>query len=226
MKSIYEKVLREQFQLLHPKLQEKFSLNSTDQRAIISTGVMKEIKGGFLLLRQLFHFGTKKRIVFPERGHDIPFVLENYAYQDSFGRECIVWARSFHFPKKIRHFDATMIYSERKQGIVDYFGTHHDFVSDLDFEVMKNGGLKIVSTNQRVIFNKWTLHLPPFLRGRAVIREWYDDRKETFFIHVKVINSLVGILFEYEGSFDAKYVNMKNKDIPVHIKPIREQIRE
>ncbi|MGE6258092.1 DUF4166 domain-containing protein [Heyndrickxia sporothermodurans] len=226
MKSIYEKVLGEEFHLLHPKLQEKFSLKSIDQRAIISKGVMEEIKGGFLFIRPLFMLGIKKRIFFPERGKNIPFTLENYAYQDSFGRECVAWARTFQFTKKNRHFDATMIFSEEKRNIVDYFGIAHDFVSDLDMKVMKNGSLRIKSTSQRIIWNERSIPLPKFLRGDAEINEWFDDGDKEFKIHVHVRNRLVGTLFEYYGGFRAEIVDLIDKQIPSYIKPLKEQARE
>ncbi|GIN84907.1 hypothetical protein J6TS2_12930 [Heyndrickxia sporothermodurans] len=226
MRSIYEKVLGEQFQLLHPKLQEKFSLKSIDQCAIISKGVMKEITGGFILLRPLFFLGIKKRIVFPERGENIPFTLENYAYQDSFGRECVVWARTFQFPSKIRHFDATMIFNAENRKIVDYFGTHHDFISDLELKVTKIGSLRIRSKSQRIIWNGWSIALPAFLRGEAEIVEWFDEYEKVFKIHVKVRNRLVGTLFEYHGSCQTEFVDMPTEKIPCHIKPIKEQARE
>ena len=50
--------------------------------------------------------------MFPQKGRDIPFTIENYAYKDMFGRETVTWVRKYQFPDRIRRFDATMIYRE------------------------------------------------------------------------------------------------------------------
>lgn len=226
MKSIYEKALGNQFQLLHPKLQEKFRISSNKNTAIVANGMMDVIKGGFPLLRPFFRLGLKKRILFPERGENIPFVIENYAYRDSYDRECVAWLRSFQFPNKARHFDATMIYSEKRKGIVDYFGTHHDFVSELTMEVLENGGLRILSTSQSIIRFGKMFRLPNVLKGIAEITEWYDDLHDQFHVHVCVKNPLVGKLFEYIGTFQTQYVEMFSENLPYYVKPKREEIRE
>jgi hypothetical protein len=110
-------------------------------------------------------------------------------------------------------------YDTASNGLMDCFSTPYT-------EVQENGGLRIVSTAQRMIRNGVVLPLPVFLRGRAVITEWYDDQTEAFFVHVRVRNLLVGTFFEYRGSFRTEYVDMPVVNIPAHIKPARKQRRE
>jgi hypothetical protein len=45
---------------------------------------------------------------------DVPFTISNDAYGDRFGRETMTWSRRFRLPRKIRAFDATMVFSERR----------------------------------------------------------------------------------------------------------------
>jgi Domain of unknown function (DUF4166) len=64
-----------------------------------------------------------------ERHH--PKMQWRYAYVDRFGRGTGTWVRRFHFPRRTRTFDATMIYSKRRDTIVDYVGTHQHLAVDL-----------------------------------------------------------------------------------------------
>ncbi|MGL4523880.1 MAG: DUF4166 domain-containing protein, partial [Bacilli bacterium] len=118
MASIYERVLGEKFSSLHPQLQKKFGLRSDSKRAVVCTGVMDEIWGGKFLMRPFLMAGALKRLTFAERGKNIPFTLENYAYKNGNGNECVAWLRNFHF-SHVRHFDATMMRSEKDESIVD-----------------------------------------------------------------------------------------------------------
>ena len=59
--------------------------------------------------------------MFPERGKNVPFSIENYAFLDEFGRETVSWIRKFQTTTP-RRFDAYMIYSDERGKIVDYLG--------------------------------------------------------------------------------------------------------
>ena len=69
--------------------------------------------------------------MFPEQGEDVPFTIENYAYRDSFGRETVTWLRTFNM-RKVRRFDAYMLYSQQRRKIVDYLGTHQHLAVDIE----------------------------------------------------------------------------------------------
>ena len=206
MKSIYEQALGEKFYRLHPKLQEKFGLTSAMNRTAVASGIMREISGGHPLIRPWFILGTRKHIVFPERGKHIPFTLTNVVYRDWHGKDMFAWLREFHFPKAVRHFDAVMWYDSRTNGIMDAFGTHQDFVSALHLDAREDGGIRIVSDRQWLRVFGFYVPIPKPFRGEAEIHEWYNDDAEEFSVHVRVRNPLVGTLFEYRGSFKTEYV--------------------
>src|SRR5207302_4650604 len=95
------------------------------------------------------YLGTWRNIMFPERGTDLPFKIENYAYKDSFGRETVTWVRTFK-NRRGRRFDATMINSGRRGLIVDYLGTHQHLAVDIHLSVdEKTKGLRLRSGEQR-----------------------------------------------------------------------------
>src|SRR5665809_9723 len=125
----------------------------------------------------------------------------NYAYVDAFGRETVTWVRMFQMPGHQRRFDATMIYSDERQRIVDYLGTHQHLAVDLHLSVDKNGGLSLRSGEQR--FYEWRrgVRFPLFFSGVVNVCEWYEADEERFRIRVEVTNPFWGQLFGYEGWF-------------------------
>ncbi len=224
MRSIYQRVLGAEFDRLHPRIQERFALTSTCGRAAIGRGVMDEVwRGRFYTLPFLF-VGTWRNIMFPERGHDVPFELENWAYRDSFGRETVTWLRTFHTHRN-RRFDAYMIYSEARGRIVDYLGTHQHLAVDLDLSVDGRGGLRIRSGEQRFYEGRLAFRFPLIFSGVADVCEWFDDSTGRYKIEVAVTNRTWGPLFGYRGSFDVEWIEAPNGP-PDSIRPKREERRE
>jgi hypothetical protein len=86
--------------------------------------------------------------MFPETGRNIPFTIENYAFIDQFGRETVSWIRTFESHRGQR-FDAYMVYSETRGGIVDYLGSHEHLAVDIDVSVDDTGGLRLRSGAER-----------------------------------------------------------------------------
>ena len=122
MRPIYERALGEKFKLLHPRIQERFGFSSKDKLASIGKGVMEKVWRGKPVTLPFLYVGSWRRIMFSERGTEIPFTVRNYAYLDPFGRETVTWIRNFETPTP-RRFDANMIYSQKRGCIVDYLGT-------------------------------------------------------------------------------------------------------
>jgi hypothetical protein len=93
--------------------------------------------------------GTWRNILFPQGDTNIPFTIENYAYKDQFGRETVTWIRTYQFLTKKRRFDATMIYRQQRNIVIDYLGTHQHLAVDITIEAGDNGGLVLRSGEQR-----------------------------------------------------------------------------
>lgn len=227
MSSIYQQVLGSDFQKLHPKIQKRFGFNSDDKIASVGKGVMQKIWYGKFYTLPFLYIGTWRNIMFPQKGKNIPFTIENYAYQDKFGRETVTWIRKYKFPKRIRRFDATMIYSKNRKSIVDYLGTHQHLAVDIDIAVAENGGLNLTSGEQRFYEGWINFKFPKLFSGKATVCEWFDDKEQKFKISVEVVNKIWGKLFGYEGTFEIEYLSVNSiADIPKDVFPVREEIRE
>jgi hypothetical protein len=204
MKSIYERAMGADFKRLHPEIQRRFGFSSADKIASIGTGVMDELWHGAPYTLPFLYVGSWRSIMFPESGRNVPFQIANYAYIDALGRETVTWIRTFQ-TKRPRRFDAYMIYSEQRQKIVDYLGTHEHLAVDIDLKVAPNGGLSLRSGAQRFYEGLIGFSFPMLFSGVAEVCEWYDDSNKSFRIEVVVQNRAWGRLFGYRGSFQVEW---------------------
>lgn len=225
MRSIYAEILGSDFDRLHPRIQERFGFSSADNVAAIGRGVMEELWHGRPYTLPFLYVGTWRRIMFPERGRDVPFTIENYAYRDRFGRETVTWLRTFR-TRRTRRFDAYMIASAARGRIVDYLGSHQHLAVDIDLAVDDRGGLRLTSGAQRFYEGPIAFPFPLFFSGVAEVCEWYDDAAGKYRIDVAVRNRTWGPLFGYRGAFDVEWLTVRPEEIPARVRPAREERRE
>src|SRR5699024_12829644 len=109
--------------------------------------------------------------------------------------------RAFHFPKKIRYFNATMSMDPNHHIIKDYLGDPSLLYSDLNLVVESDGGITIRSVKQRFVIGKLEIPLLKWMYGVATVKETYDEDIEAFTISVHVHNRIIGTVFAYEGVF-------------------------
>jgi hypothetical protein len=224
MTSIYQRALGADFNRLHPQIQRRFSFHSGSGLAAVGTGVMEQIWHGASYTLPFLYVGTWRSIMFPEQGRNIPFTIQNYAYLDPLGRETVTWVRTFDTLRR-RRFDAYMVYSEERQCIVDYLGTHQHLAVDLELSVAANGGLKLRSGAQRFYEGPIAFPFPLLFSGVAEVCEWYDDTEQCFRIDVSACNRTWGKLFGYSGRFQVEWLPTEPNAIPGAILPIRVERR-
>jgi hypothetical protein len=223
--SIYEQQLGDDFARLHPQLQRRFGFSSLDGVCQIGTGVMEEVWRGPWWTLPFLLLGSTRRVLFPDRGRDVPFNITNYAYVDGFGRETVTWSRRFRMPRHIRAFDATMVHAPSRGCIVDYLGTHQHLAVDIHCSV-DDGALRIRSGELRFYEGRVGFRFPRLLAGEADVREWWDPDAERFRIEVSVVNRLFGPLFGYRGSFTVVERPCTQDEVPLDVRPVREEGRE
>jgi hypothetical protein len=223
--SIYRKALGRRFAELHPRIQRRFGIASSDRVAQIGRGRMDEIWHGAPYTLPFLAVGTWRRIMFPARGGDVPFTIENYAYVDGFGRETVTWMRTFDFRRRSRRFDAYMVWSARRNCIVDYLGSHQHLAVDIHLDVdPETHGLRLRSGAQRFYERRVAFAFPMALSGFADAHEWFDDETDRFRISVDVRKPRWGRLFGYRGSFAVEEVDAV--EVPRSVRPRREEVRE
>jgi hypothetical protein len=225
MRSIYEEALGDKFKLLHPRIQERFGFSSKDGGGSVGRGVMDKVWRGKLFTLPFLYIGSWRRIMFPERGSNIPFTVRNYAYVDPFGRETVTWIRNFE-TRTPRRFDAYMIFSQQRGCIVDYLGTHEHLAVDIHLSVDNRGGLCLRSGEQRFYEGVVGFTFPMAFSGVADVCEWFEEADQKFHIAVNVHNDVWGPLFGYTGSFTTEWMPLSNGQIPEDLVPVRYERRE
>ncbi|MFU8829857.1 MAG: DUF4166 domain-containing protein [Phycisphaerales bacterium] len=214
----------EQFQLLHPKIREQYSLRPDDRFYWRGRGVMSSIRNGGFHVQPFAMIGSRRRILFTEKGTDVPFIIENHAYFDTYGRPTITWLREFDFEVP-RRFDEYLVFSERRQCAVVLAGTRQHLAVDLELSVTDEGAFHLRSKGQRVHTRRLACRFPRIMSGDAIVTERYCDRSDHFEIDVEIRNPIVGMLFAYQGSFT---LEQAPKDQPglTRIRPRTENARE
>ncbi|GAA4899691.1 DUF4166 domain-containing protein [Stackebrandtia albiflava] len=222
---MFQRVMGADFHRLHPELRRRFGIGLQNRRACVGTGTMSRIWHAPGFTRPFLWLGSRRHILVPATGVNVPFEIENYPYRDSFGREAVSFVRTFALPQGERRFDATMVRHPDRDVILDYLGTHQHLAVDLRFTAEDTGSLRITSETQVFLEGPVRLPVPRIITGTATVRESFDDEALVFRVQVEVVNRWFGPLFGYEGSFTARYVDVDAEGVPDTVKPHREEAR-
>ena len=95
MANMYERLLGDSYNKLHPKLQKRYEI--TEENSFTGEGKMDEIYGGSFFVKLILKIASKFRMFFPERGKKVPFTIHNTAERDEHGHELVRWNRTFTF---------------------------------------------------------------------------------------------------------------------------------
>ncbi|MET8614831.1 DUF4166 domain-containing protein [Streptomyces misionensis] len=223
--SMFRTVLGDDFDRLHPELRRRFSVGLAGGEACTGRGVMHRIWHGPAYVKPFLALGATRNILVPRAGRDIPFVIENVPYTDTFGRETVSFVRTFDLPGRPRRFDAQMVLSPKGDRILDYLGTHQHLASELHFAAEPDGSLLIRSGEHRFREGPVDVRVPELLGATAEVRESFEDTTGRFRVRVSVVNRRFGPLFGYEGSFTASYTDARSHGTRPGLRPLREEMR-
>lgn len=223
--SIFRTAMGPAFDGLHPQLQRRFSVGLASGEACTGRGVMDRIWHGGAFVKPFLALGTTRNILVPRTGRNVPFVIENVPYTDSYGRETVTFVRTFDLPGRSRRFDAQMVLGPRGDRVLDYLGTHQHLASDLHFHAEPDGSLLIRSGEHRFREGVVDVRVPELIGATAEVRESFDDHSGRFRIRVRVVNKYFGPLFGYEGSFKATYSDIRSCGVRPGLRPVREESR-
>ena len=226
-RSVFARALGADFDRLHPMLQRRFGVDPAAGYACVGSGVFAEVRRGAWWTVPFLKFGAFRNILFPERGTNIPFTIENYPYVDGFGRPTVTFTRTLEVrPGRPRRFDATMIFSGNRGTVVDYLGSHQHLATDLRLAVREDGSLHLRTTALRFYEGPVQFTVPQWLTGSADLYEAYDDERQVYTIQLQVRNPLFGFLFGYRGEFICTFPPLPSGGVPQRLKPLREEARD
>lgn len=223
--SIFRTAMGADFDRLHPELRRRFSVGLAGGEACTGHGVMERIWHGRGFVKPFLALGGTRNILVPRAGRNVPFMIENVPYADTFGRETVSFVRTFDLPGRPRRFDAQMVLSPKGDRVLDYLGTHQHLASDLHLSAEPDGSLLIRSGKHRFREGPVDVRVPELIGADAEVRESYDDSTGRFRIRVRVENRRFGPLFGYEGTFRATYTDVRTRGVRPGLRPVREEAR-
>lgn len=221
MNSVFKHALGSAYADLHPAIQERYALASTDNRRCVGQGRMRSIKRNRLALPVLWA-GTSRNLLFPETGTDVPFQVRTVPFDEN-GVESVAYIRWFDVGPG-RRFDAYMQYDDERDCIVDALGTHRTLRTELRLTATSTGALHIETGDQWFVYGHRSIAIPRPLRADVNVTERYDDDRDRFEIAVEVSNPLVGFVFGYDGWFTVEYEDcpgLRSEDAPANAGDIR-----
>ncbi|MFJ4688189.1 DUF4166 domain-containing protein [Streptomyces sp. NPDC088789] len=223
--SLFHAAMGADFDRLHPRIRRRFSVGLRGGEACTGRGVMDRIWHGGAFVKPFLAVGATRNILVPREGRDVPFVIENVPYADTFGRETVSFVRTFDLPGGPRRFDAQMVLDPRGDRVLDYLGTHQHLATELRLRAEPDGSLLIRSGEHRFREGPVDVRVPALIGATAEVRESYDDRSGRFRIRVRVVNDWFGPLFGYEGSFTVSYTDVRRHGVRPGLRPVREEAR-
>jgi hypothetical protein len=146
--------------------------------------------------------GSWMHTLFPETGDGISFQIMNRFFIGTDGIARMTFERKFHFPDVERRFEATMLYDEKADVILDALGHRRHLLVEL-VPTIENGAITLRSRRQWLTPFGFPIRfpLPRFLAGEATIREWQES-ETSLGIRVTISNRMFGAFFGYEGTFE------------------------
>jgi len=213
MEGLFRQALGKDFDRIHPMLQARFGLHASGGIACIGEGMMNRMSPGGLAVKAFLALGSRKHILFPKGGEEVPFALENYPYIDKNGNEALTFVHTFYFPDAIRRFDFFMYYDRIQNDVSCLVGKGQGLVTDLQMEVDSRG--HVLMRTGRLDWFLGKSRLPALLGGYAEVEEWYDEVDDCIRIRVSIAHPFFGKIYAYEGWFRCTFVQAE--EVPRHV---------
>lgn len=203
MKSVYERALGPSFDKLHPEIKRRYGLTSADDQRCVGRGRMRSVRH-HALARPVLWGLARRNVLFPESGTDVPVEVRTTPFRDGAGTETLAYVRAFDVGST-RRFDAYMTYDPDHECVLDYVGSHRDFIVELYPSVTDDGGMQIRAGTQWVSLFESSVRIPSSLQLGIDVHERYDEATERFEIEVEVRAPILGTVFAYDGWFTVEY---------------------
>ncbi|TYL39774.1 DUF4166 domain-containing protein [Natronococcus pandeyae] len=202
MTGLFEREVGEGWIRLHPRVRERYGLESGDSRIAVGVGRMDELERHPLALPALW-LGTVDDFLFPEAGTDVPFTITTEPFVDAAGNEALFLRRRFETSPP-RTFVDTLRWNPARGCITDLFGRRGVVAADLQIEAAE-GALALSIGTQWLRVGERYLALPEHLSTDGRLRDWYDDAMEEYRVAAEITNPLLGTVFGYEGTFENEF---------------------
>lgn len=203
MVSVVQQALGLNFTNLHPKVQWRFGFDSTSHVSQRGTGIVEELSHSILLPSPVLWALASRRALPARTGFDIAFTIDNYAYKDTLGRECLAFVRTIDYAKGgAGEMDSVMVGSKGGHAVIDYLGADPLMVLRTSCWVDSAGALRLSSGPPKILL-PFLPRFPALASALTETREWWDGKSHQHRVEVEVRNPLLGRLLYYRASYSA-----------------------
>lgn len=199
MTSLFEREVGDDWGTLHPRVRERYGIESRENREAIGVGRMHDLARSALALPALW-LGTLDDFLFPECGTDVPFTITSEPFVDDEGYEALFLHRRFETTPR-RVFVDTLRWNPDRECLTDLFGRRGRVAADLHLRA-EDGALALSIGTQWLRVGGRYLALPDALAVDGRLRDWYDDGIDRFRVAAEITNPVLGTVFGYEGTFE------------------------
>ncbi|RQG93985.1 DUF4166 domain-containing protein [Natrarchaeobius chitinivorans] len=211
MTGLFEREVGQGWESLHPRVRDRYGLESGENRQAVGVGRMDELERHPLALPVLW-LATADDFLFPEAGTDVPFTITTVPFVDSNGNEALFLEREFETSPP-RTFVDTLRWNPARGGITNLFGRRGLVAADLHVDADGDRlALSIGSQWLRIGGRYVTLPGPLSADGR--LRDWYDEEVGQYRVAAEITNPLLGAVFGYEGAFDHEFRPLEGDQPP------------
>ncbi|WP_225335925.1 DUF4166 domain-containing protein [Halomicrobium urmianum] len=217
MTGVYERVLGDAADDLHPEVCDRYALEPDDDVATVGRGRM-DIERGTLALPALYPMPVRN-LLFPESGRDVPFSVTTAAWRDEAGHEALSTRREFEFPEQTRRFDSVTVWDAAAERLLDFLGTGGHVVAEMHPRV-DDGALVVESGRQWLRVGDRYVRTPGPMGVDVEVRDRYVEREDHFRVDATVDSALVGRVLSYRGTFTQEQRPMET--VPPDLRPTSE----
>lgn len=213
MTGLFEREVGRAWETLHPRVRDRYGIESGDGREAVGVGRMRAVDRHPLAVPALW-LGTLDDFLFPERGIDVPFTIVTTPFVDDEGNEALVLRRRFETAPP-RTFVDTLRWNPDRGCLTDLFGRRGRVAADLHITA-EDGGLALSIGTQWLRVGGRYLAVPPPLAVDGRLRDRYDDADGRFRVSAAIENPALGTVFEYAGGFANEFRPLED-DVPPSI---------
>ncbi len=211
MTGLFERAVGDDWGTLHPRVRERYALESGEDREAVGVGRMDDLERSTLALPVLW-LGTIDDFHFPEGGTDVPFTITTEAFVDDAGNEALFLHRTFETDPP-REFVDTLRWNSARGCITDLFGRRGHVAADLRVRA-DDGALALSIGTQWLRAGDTYVALPDPLSVDGQLRDWYDDESDRFRVAAEITNPLIGTVFGYTGTFESDFQAIDREAAP------------
>ncbi|MDF9747707.1 DUF4166 domain-containing protein [Natrinema salsiterrestre] len=211
MTGLFEREVGDEWRTLHPRVRDRYGLESGENREAVGVGRMRDLDRHPLAVPALW-LGAFDDFLFPERGTDVPFTIVTEPFVDDDGNEALVLRRRFDTSPP-RTFVDTLRWNPARGCLTDLFGRHGCVAADVHITA-EDGALALSIGAQWLRIGGRYFALPAPLAVDGRLRDWYDDEDDRFRVSAAITTPLFGTVFEYEGAFRNEFRPLEDRATP------------